>query len=314
MILSVSRRTDIPAFYFDWFVKRVQKGFVMVRNPRNPVQVYKIPVNPDVIDAIVFWTKNPGPVVHKLHFLQGFTYYFQYTLNPYDETFEKNVPALEERLKTFKNLSDRIGKDRMVWRYDPIIFNKTKGVDYHIESFTMLAEILRYYTDTVMVSYLDDYRKIRKNMEHLAVREPDFHEVDRLTKALVQIAQKNKLRIRSCGEKKILTPQGLRPGSCIDHDRIERLLRRKIVPRKDKNQRSNCGCMESVDIGGYDSCLHQCTYCYANYRYEIIEEHHQRHDPESPLLIGKISKGDTIKERKMKSLVGNHRQLSIFDE
>lgn len=314
MILSVSRRTDIPAFYFDWFVKRAQKGYVMVRNPMNPKQVHKVPINRDIIDAIVFWTKNPKPALDKLSYLEDFPYYFQYTLNPYDETFEKNVPVLEERLKTFKKLAETIGKERVVWRYDPIIFNKNHGVDYHIGSFAMLAEILRYYTDTVMVSFLDDYRKIRKKMANLEVREPSFHEVDTLTKAFVQIAESNKLRIRSCAEKRILMPQGLLPGSCVDPERVERLLGKKILRPRDKNQRSSCACMESVDVGSYDSCLHQCRYCYANYRYEVIEGKHQMHDPDSPLLIGKVAKGDILRDRKFKSLQINNQQLSIFDE
>ncbi len=314
MILSVSRRTDIPAFYFDWFVKRVQKGYLMVKNPMNPKQIHKVPINPEVIDTIVFWTKNPKPALNKLDYMKSYSYYFQYTLNPYDENFEKNVPNLEERLKTFKSLAETIGKERVVWRYDPIIFTENLGVDYHITSFSMLAEILRYYTDTVMVSFLDDYRKIRKNMENQDVREPNFQEVDTLIKALVEIAKNNKINILSCGEKKILTHQGLRPGSCIDPDRIERLLGKKISKRRDKNQRPNCECMESIDIGSYDCCLHQCTYCYANYRYEIIKEQYQKHDPDSPLLIGKVAKGDTIRDRNMESLKINNHQLSIFDD
>ncbi len=314
MILSVSRRTDIPAFYFDWFVKRVQKGYLMVKNPMNPKQIHKVPVNPEVIDAMVFWTKNPEPALEKLVYLEQYAYYFQYTLNPYDEKIEKNVPVLEERLKAFKYLSDSIGKDRVVWRYDPIVFTENLGVDYHIASFTMLAEILRYYTDTVMVSFLDDYRKIRKNMKSLKVREPGFQEVDAIIKAFVKIAEKNKITIRSCAEKRILMHRDLHPGSCIDPERIENLLRKTISKRRDKNQRPNCKCIESIDVGGYDSCLHQCSYCYANYRSEVIENQHDKHDPDSPLLIGKVAKGDIVRDRKMESLIIKNHQLSIFDD
>jgi len=314
MILSVSRRTDVPAFYFDWFVKRVQKGYVMIKNPMNSKQIHKVSINPEVIDTIVFWTKNPKPAMGKLNLLDSYTYYFQYTLNPYGEAFEENVPILEDRLKTFKHLSDTIGKERVVWRYDPIIFTENMGVDYHIAAFTMLAEILRYYTDTVMISFLDDYRKIRENMKRLAVREPNSQEVDILVKALVEIAGKNKISIRSCAEKRILTHQGLQPGSCIDPDRIERLLNKKVTKRKDKHQRPNCECLESIDVGSYDSCLHQCSYCYANYRYEVIEDQYQKHDPDSPLLIGKVAKGDIIREREMESIKINNHQLSIFDD
>lgn len=314
MILSASRRTDIPAFYFDWFLNRLKKGYLMVRNPMNPKQIHKIPVNPESIDAIVFWTKDPAPVIKKLDYLKDYVYYFQYTLNPYDEIIEKQIPPLEIRLKTFKQLSETIGRNRVVWRYDPIIFSEDMGVNYHIEAFTMLAEILRYYTDTVMVSFLDDYRKIRENMKRLSVREPSFQEIEALIEAFVDVARRNNISIKSCAEKRILTPQGLQPGSCIDGDRIEGLIGRKIKKRHDKNQRTSCGCLESIDIGSYNSCLHQCTYCYANYRYEIIKEQNQKHDPEAPILIGNIAKGDRIKERKMESLVINNHQLSIFDD
>ena len=314
MILSVSRRTDIPAFYFDWFVKRIRKGYVMVKNPMNPKQIAKVPINPEVVDAMIFWTKNPKPVIDKLHYLKPYSYYFQYTLNPYDEKIERGVPDLEERLKTFKALADTIGRERVVWRYDPIIFTNKIGVDYHISSFTMLAEILRYYTDQVMISFLDDYRKIRSNIEKLDIRKPSHRELDILIKAFVKIAENNRINIRSCGEKRILSDLGLSPGSCIDPYRIEKLLGKKINIKKDKNQRQSCECIESIDVGSYDSCLHHCTYCYANYRPEIIEKNHRKHDPDSPLLIGRVLKGDSIKERSPKSSIIESQQLSIFDD
>lgn len=314
MILSVSRRTDVPAFYFDWFLKRVDKGHLMVKNPMNPKQIHKVAINPDIIDAIVFWTKNPTPAMGKLDLLKGYSYYFQYTLNPYDEKFEKDIPVLEHRLKTFRQLADTIGKDRIVWRYDPIIFTENMGVDYHTGEFAMLSEILRYYTDTVMVSFLDDYRKIRKNMRRLKVREPSLQEVESLVKAFVRIAKKNNLTIRSCAEKRIPSSQGLLSGSCIDPRRIEKLIKGKITIKRDKNQRPNCKCVESIDVGSYDSCLHQCAYCYANHRYEVIKEQYQKHDPDSPLLIGKVPKDAVIRERKMESLIINNQQLTIFDD
>lgn len=159
MIISASRRTDIPAFFTGWFMNRIREQCVYVRNPVNAHQVSKISLHPDVVDCIVFWSKNPAPMLPRLHELREYTYYFQFTLNAYPRTIEKNLPSLEERLYTFQQLSELLGSQRMIWRYDPIFINKNHPVSWHAERFSYLAEALCGYTQKCTVSFIDRYAK-----------------------------------------------------------------------------------------------------------------------------------------------------------
>ena len=161
MIISASRRTDIPAFYAPWFFNRLQEGYLLVPNPFDPRTLSHISLGRDVVDCIVFWTKNPAPMLPRLGGLSGYNYYFQYTLNPYGADLEKHLPPLERRIETFKRLSDKVGRDRVVWRYDPILTNATCDVDFHCEAFARIAHALRDHTTTCMLGFIDHYRHIR---------------------------------------------------------------------------------------------------------------------------------------------------------
>ena len=158
MILSVSRRTDIPAFYSEWFFNRIKEGYVCVRNPMNIHQISKIALTPNLIDCIVFWSKNPYPMLSRLDELKDYMYYFQFTINPYDTVLEQQVPGKKHVIETFKRLSDLISPDRVIWRYDPIILTDTISVDYHIKYFEELAKRLHTYTKTCIISFLDLYK------------------------------------------------------------------------------------------------------------------------------------------------------------
>lgn len=299
MILSVSRRTDIPAFYFDWFLNRLKEGFLYVRNPFNARQVSKIILN-GAIDGIVFWTKNPASALGKLEMLKEHYFYFQYTLNPYDSEIERNLPPLDERIETFIRLSRTIGKDRVVWRYDPIFLTEKLDVTYHIESFAALAEKLGNYTDTVMISILDEYKKIKKNMEAVSYRPMSEDELSRIMSAYKKCARQHGLKIYSCAEGAWLQRFGIEPGRCIDNRRLGKLMGRDLPIKKDKNQREVCGCVESIDVGGYNTCPHGCIYCYANFSPKMVRENNRRHDVMSPLLIGNVEDQDKIAEKEVK--------------
>lgn len=159
MILSVSRRTDIPAFYSSWFFNRIKEGFVYVRNPMNMHRVSKIMLTPQQIDCIVFWSKNPKPMIGRLHELEAYDYYFQFTINPYDTLLEKYVPKKRKVIDTFRALSDIIGPHRVIWRYDPILFTDSIGLNYHREYFAKLAKLLAGYTNRCAISFIDNYKK-----------------------------------------------------------------------------------------------------------------------------------------------------------
>ena len=312
MILSVSRRTDIPAFYFEWFINRLREGYLYVKNPINANQVSRVALNEETIDCIVFWTKNPEQAIPKLDQLGPHMHYFQYTLNPYSNNVERKLPPLEQRIATFIKLSQTTGKERVIWRYDPIFLTTELDVAYHLDNFQLLSRWLAPYTNTVVISILDYYKKIKKNMEAISYREMTLKELSMLIPALRSIAEQHGLQMVSCAEEIDLTPFAIKPGRCIDPHLISKLLGQEIEIKKDKNQRSVCGCAESIEVGVYNTCLHGCRYCYANFSDAVVRENYQKHDVNSPLLIDTIGEKDRITERKMKKYRSSCRQLPLF--
>lgn len=314
MILSVSRRTDIPAFYFEWFLNRMREGYLYVRNPMNLKQVSRVELSPGAIDCIVFWTKNPAPAMERLSELAAYTYYFQYTLNPYGKDIEPNLPDLQSRLKSFESLSEMIGQERIVWRYDPIFMNDHITVEWHKEQFRKLAHALNGMTDTVVISVLDDYKKIRNQMRTVNNRAMVDDELKGIMEFFRDTATNNGMKIRSCAEDMDLSRYGIPPGKCIDDERIGKLLNCDMDSKKDKNQRDVCGCIESVEVGVYNTCRHGCRYCYANYSSDVVAENCLKHDPQSPFLIGQMQYDDKVTVRKVKSQCRHGgSNLSFFD-
>lgn len=306
MILSVSRRTDIPNYYSDWFIDRIKEGFLYVRNPMNAHQISKIDLSPEVIDCIVFWTKNPANMIEKLEDLQKYMYYFQFTLTGYGKDVEPNLPnKREELIPTFKRLSEKIGKERVIWRYDPILISKRYTINYHLKAFEEIASSLAAYTEKVVISFVDLYSKTLRNTRELDIRQITNEEMIEVAGEMAQIASKYNLIIETCAEQINLQEAGIQHGSCIDKKLIERLLGCKLIAEKDKNQREECGCFESVEVGAYNTCLNGCKYCYANFNDSKVEDHVKLYNRNSALLCGNISSDDRITERKMKSMKDN---------
>lgn len=296
MILSVSRRTDIPCCYSEWFFNRLKAGFVFVRNPWNFTQVSRIPLTPELIDCIVFWTKDAANMIPYLDQLDemGYVYYFQFTLTPYDREIEQNLRDKRELLNTFISLSKKIGREKIIWRYDPIIFNDQLSVCYHKEQFLRLCDKLHAYTDQVVISFLDLYKKQKNGF----FREAYPDEVAELSSFIGKTADAYGLRVSACCENVDLQKYGIAAGSCIDKSLLEKVCGVSLSVPADKNQRPGCGCFESVDIGAYNTCTNGCLYCYAT---EKGGKAGERHDPNNPILDG--SDPDTLKitERKIKS-------------
>ena len=312
MILSVSRRTDIPNYYSDWFIARIKEGFLYVRNPMNAHQISKIDLSPEVVDCIVFWTKNPANMIEKLEDLQKYMYYFQFTLTGYGKDVEPNLPnKREELIPTFKRLSEKIGKERVIWRYDPILIGKRYTIDYHLKAFEEIASNLADYTEKVVISFVDLYSKTQRNTKELDIKQITNEEMIELAREMAQIASKYNLIIETCAEQINLSEVGIQHGSCIDKKLIERLLGCKLIAEKDKNQREECGCFESVEVGAYNTCLNGCKYCYANFNNSKVEEYVKLYNQDSTLLCGNISSDDRITERKVKSMKNN--QISFLD-
>ncbi|MFP3155885.1 DUF1848 domain-containing protein [Lachnospiraceae bacterium ZAX-1] len=313
MIISASRRTDIPTYYSEWFMNRIKEGFVMVRNPMNAHQISHISLSCDVVDGIVFWTKNPTPMIERLDVLRGYMYYFQFTITGYEKDIEQNVPDKNEVvIPTFKHLSEMLGADRVIWRYDPILLNQKYTPEYHIHAFRKIAESLSNYTKKVTISFIDtDYRNIRNNFD--ALRLHDFNQEQRreLSNQLAEIACEFGLIIDTCAEKIDLSVFGIDHARCIDDRLFAKLLGCRLNVDKDKTQRLECGCAAGIDIGAYNTCRNGCRYCYANYNQGIVKVNTEKHNPLSPLLLGEVGTEDKINERDVKSCCD--RQMHLFD-
>lgn len=300
MILSASRRTDIPNYYSEWFFNRIRAGFLYVRNPMNPRQVSKIDISPEKVDCIVFWTKNPEPMLDRLGELDKYKYYFQFTLTGYGRDIEPGVPHKKEKmLGVFQRLSQKTGGKNVIWRYDPILFTKKYTPEYHVSAFRQIASALNGYTEKCVISFVDTYAKTRKNMEMLGAYEPEKAELDGFMKEISKAAKDNGIMLASCAEAVDLSAYGVEHNCCIDKKLIEEIAGYEIRVKKDKNQRAECGCAESIDVGIYNTCRNGCKYCYANYSPESVDKNCRAYDPESPLLCGKVREEDKITERKV---------------
>lgn len=313
MILSASRRTDLPNYYSDWFLNRVKEGFLDVRNPFNAGQVSRIPLSPEVVDCIVFWTKNPGPMLGRLGELSAYDFYFQFTLTGYGADVEAGLPDKQRVLiPTFKQLAAELGPGRVVWRYDPIFISRRYTPEYHLKAFAKIAGELAGFTDLVVISFLDMYQKIRKNMERLEAEPMGTEEMLWLAGNMAKTARDCGMAIESCAEAVDLSGASVAHGSCIDIRRIERLTGCRIDCQKDGNQRGACGCAESVDVGSYNTCLNGCAYCYANVSRARILENSKAFEANSTVLGPPLKPEDVVRERAVRSF--KVRQMSLFDE
>ena len=304
MVLSASRRTDIPCFYFDWFVSRLSEGFLYVKNPFNPRQVSYIGLSPETVDCIVFWTKNPAGAIGKLPRIDRYPYYFQYTLNPYGQDLEPSLPRLEEKISLFRKLSESIGRERVVWRYDPVLLSERYGLDFHKLSFKHISDSLRGYTDTAVVSFLDGYRKINGGMKragNICITEEHMRV---LAESFAASAAGNGQTVRACAEAADFSKYGISRGSCIDGNLIKKICGREIKPAKDPGQRKECGCAKSVDVGAYDTCPNGCVYCYANRNANTVAKNLRAFDESSPILCGKIENVNDINAKRLVNPIG----------
>jgi hypothetical protein len=296
MIISASRRTDIPAFYAPWFMNRVRAGCCTVPNPFNRNQISYISLRPEDVDVIVFWTRNPRPLLTSLDELdvRGYRYYFQYTILDNPRTLDARTPPVEAAIETFRILSDRIGPERVIWRYDPIVLSSVTDAGFHRERYAAIAERLHGYTTRSVISIVDVYRKAERRLRALIdqgvtlLDQPveSLPGFDNLIHSLVETAAQHRLEIVSCAEEIDLTGYGVKPGKCVDSALIARVFGLNLDLKKDPGQRDACGCTTSRDIGMYDSCLFGCQYCYATSSFARAAENHAAHNPGSPSLIG----------------------------
>jgi hypothetical protein len=293
VIISASRRTDIPAFYSEWFMNRIRAGYCLVPNPFNRSQISRVSLAPADVDVIVFWTRNPRPLFAHLPELddRGCRYYFLYTLMANPRQIDRGSPPVDEAVKTFRNLSDRIGPERIIWRYDPIFLTSITDTAFHVKTYRHIANELKGFTTRSVVSFVHMYRKIQKRIDALEAQgitllPHDHKTLVPLMQSLAESASLNAMEIRSCADELDLQQYGIQPGKCVDDELISRVFGLDMEVKKDSCQRKNCSCVVSKDIGMYDSCLFGCTYCYATTSFERAKANHRMHNPEAPSLLG----------------------------
>ena len=277
MIISASRRTDIPALFSDWFVNRLNAGYVKIINPWNRDQIRTLSIDKDSTAGIVFWTKDPRNMLDKLKLIDGYMipYYFQFTLTPYDRRIEKNQRDKKDIARTLIKLCGMIGPDRVKWRYDPILFNGEIDTGYHRKWFEYYCDMFAGYQKSCTISFVDDYRGLDK----AGIYEAGEESIKETAKYFANTAARYSILLDACSEKIDLEPYGISRSKCVDAARFG------IRGMKDKHQREYCRCDKSVDIGMYQTCTMGCIYCYANKNHKKAAENYMRHDPNGEYII-----------------------------
>lgn len=308
MIINTGMRTDIPAFYSEWFINRILAGFVLVRNPYRPDWITRYELNPDVVDCIAFCTKNPEPMLNHLDRLESYHQYWFVTITPYGREIEPNVPPKEKVMRDFIMLSKSVGIKCVGWRYDPIFIDSTYTLKRHISDFEQMCRILSGYTKVCVISFIDLYEKVKRNFSQ--ARTVTQQERITLDKIFSEIGRRYNIIIKACAEGTELAPYGVDCSGCMTRRSFETAIGSNLIVPKKKSQRSECACILGTDIGAYDTCGHLCRYCYANYNDKNVKRNMQLHDPESPFLIGNLQEGDVIHQAVQESWIDN--QLTLF--
>lgn len=308
MILSVSRRTDIPAFYADWWYRRVEEGFVLVPSPYDPGRISRVSLSPAAVDCIVFWSKDPAPMLPRLPELdaKGYLYYFSFTITGAGAELEPGAPDTAAAVDTFRALSGLLGPARVDWRFDPILLGGERTPERVAEQFARLCAQLAPLTTRCILSFADPYAHLDKSLPP----PPGDAQIEATAALLAPIAERCGLSLFTCAERADLSRFGIKKGSCIDPQKIAHLLGSPLKAVKDPGQRKACGCIQSVDVGVYDTCPGGCRYCYATAHPGAALRRYAAHDPAAPMLTGWPRGGEKIADRPMPPLSSG--QLTLW--
>jgi len=309
MIISASRRTDIPAFYSEWLFNRLREGYVLAPNPYDPDRLGYVELSPKNVDCIVLWTKNPMPMLDKFRKLDeaGYPYCMHFTLTPYGRDIERHLPPKPKLLQTFREMSERIGIERSVWRYDPILVDTEHSIEWHLDSFERMCDVLRDHTERCFLSFVDPYKSLEDRFR--ALTENEMRDI---ASGFSDIARPHGIKLFTCAERMDLSRYGIEHGACIDKESIERIIGHRITAKNDANQRTECGCIESVDIGAYNTCAHGCSYCYAVSSRDSVSRRTAAHDVHSPVITGRPRGDETITDRTKGSQKDRQTDLSRY--
>ena len=300
MIINTGGRTDTVQYYSDWLLRRFAEGYVLSRNPLFPDKVTRYELTPDKVDCVVFCSKNYKPILPRLREITDrFPAYFYYTITAYGKDVEPGVPSIEESIETLKELSALVGKERVAWRYDPVLLTREYTIRRHLDTFPWMARELAPYIDRCIFSFVEMYKKLETNMPEIIPMSET--ERDALARGLGAAAAKLGMVIQTCGTNGDYTRYGIHASGCITLSILGKANHMEFRNLKHKGMREGCHCMESRDIGAYDTCLNGCKYCYANKNPRKAFENYEYHDPASPLLLGHLRPDDIVTQGAQRS-------------
>ena len=291
VIAYASMRTDIPAFYSQWLLNRIREGYLMVRSPYRKNLLYYLPFSPDNIDVLGFCTKNPAPLLGKMDYLKGWNTLFHVTITPYSSKYEEGIRNKRDIVESFRNLSLRIGKERVVWRYDPVFLAPDVPLSFHKAAFSSLCSLLEGYTERVIFSFLDVYPFMAEKMASMEIRPPEKNEMAQLASFFSQEGNRHGMTVSSCGEGDWLSAYGIDTSGCLTREIWNKAAGEELMFPKKEGKRKECSCFLGFDIGGYGECPNACVYCYGG-----GDRRKSVHSPSSPLLFGWPGKDDEIKK------------------
>lgn len=311
MILNTGSRTDTVQYYTEWLLKRFEQGFVYSRNPMFPNKVTKYELDPQTLDCIIFCSKNYEPILPYIKSITDkFNTYFHYTITAYDKDIEPNVPTIDKSIETLIKLSNIVGKQRIAWRYDPILLTKKYSKELHYKTFDYMAQKLSPHIDRCIFSFVEMYKKLKTNMpEIILLTNEDKVEI---AKNIGLIAKKYNMIIQTCATETNYEKFGILHSGCLTAEILGQANNVKFKSIKHSGNRKNCQCIENRNIGDYDTCPNGCKYCYANQNPEIAKINYQKHNPNFDLILGNLQDTDEIQLSNQKSLIIKCEQQKLF--
>lgn len=313
MIINTGGRTDTVQYYTEWLLRRFSEGYVLSRNPMFPSKVNRYELTPDKVDCVVFCSKNYKPILPRLHEITDrFNTYFYYTITAYGKDIEPNVPSIDESIETLVKLSEIIGIKRIAWRYDPVLLTEKYTIKRHLETFAYMSEKLAPYIDRCIFSFVEMYKKLQYNMPELIPLTENDMEI--LASRLGSIAKKYGIAIQTCGTNGDFSEYGIHSSGCMTLDVLGKANGVEFRELKHKGMRQGCHCIESRDIGAYDTCMNGCKYCYANKNPQKAFENYKYHDFASPLLLENVKPDDNVVQGVQKSYLKKEssKQLTLL--
>lgn len=307
MIINTGGRTDTVQYYTERLLNRFSEGYVLSRNPLFPRKVTRYELTPDKVDCVVFCSKNYRPILPRLHEITDrFHTYFHYTITAYGKDIEPGVPSIDKSIETLIALSEQVGKQRVAWRFDPVLLTEKYTIERHLETFDYMAKSLAPYIDRCIFSFVEMYKKVEINMPELIPLTDQ--DMETLAQGLGATAEKHGIFIQTCGADDKFTQYGIHSSGCMTLDILGKANDITFRKLKHKGMRQGCHCIESRDIGAYDTCVNGCKYCYANRTPRKAFDNYKRHDPMSPLLLGDLKPDDTVIQGAQKSFLAAKRQ------